>query len=75
MLSLEQRRRWAIAAGVRLETITAILARRRRCSQVTALVLARLAKRLRIPIDAKTLAMNLYAKNPVFTAPPRKVYA
>ena len=73
MLTLEQRRKLAIAAGMRLETITAIFARRRRCGQRHAVILARAAFRVGVPVRAVDLALNQYSRSPVFAGKPLKV--
>lgn len=72
-MTLEDRRRWAIASGTRIETITAILARRRRCSQIIAMRLAKAGHVVGISVPAETLAMNLFAEHPVFSVPPLPV--
>ena len=72
-LPLEERRRIAILAGIRLEVVTAILARRRKCSQRDAL---RLSPFTHGYMDVYDLALNLVSRNRNFACPPRTlVYA
>lgn len=76
-LELRIRRALAIKAGMRLETVTAIFARRRRCSQRDAVKLAKIAQKLKLiypePIGPEILALNLVHPSPVFSCPPKKL--
>jgi hypothetical protein len=69
-LPLEERRRIAILAGMRLEVLTAILARRRKCSQRDAMRLSPFTHGF---MDVYDLALNQVSRNRYFSTPPLKL--